>query len=65
MRYDRITIDIEQMNGEPCIRNPRIPVATIVSMIAQGISFDQIHKNYPDLEKKDIEVALEFSADAV
>jgi uncharacterized protein (DUF433 family) len=53
------------MNGEPCIRNLRIPVATVVSMIAQGISFDEILHYYPDLENNDLKAALEYAAEAV
>ncbi len=53
------------MGGEPCVRGLRIPVATIVSMIAQGISQAQILEFYPDLEKEDIQEALSFAAEAV
>ncbi|HAC26193.1 MAG TPA: hypothetical protein DCE81_14890, partial [Cytophagales bacterium] len=34
--YKRITIDRQQMNGEPCVRGLRIPVATILTLIAEG-----------------------------
>ena len=36
MKYDRITIDPGKMDGVPCIRGLRIPVATLVNMIAEG-----------------------------
>jgi len=63
--FERITIDTNQMNGEPCIRNLRIPVATIITMMAQGITTDNILKYYPDLEIADIEATLNFAAETV
>ncbi|MCD4790292.1 MAG: DUF433 domain-containing protein [Bacteroidales bacterium] len=63
--YDRITINPDQMSGEPCIRNLRIPVATIITMIAQGITPDIILEYYPDLEKDDITETLNFAAETV
>jgi len=63
--YDRITVNPNQMSGEPCIRNLRIPIATIITMIAQGITPDKIPEYYPDLEKDDITEALNFAAETV
>jgi len=63
--YDRITINPNQMSGEPCIRNLRIPIATIITMIAQGITPDKILEYYPDLEKDDITEALNFASETV
>jgi len=63
--YVRITIDPNQMSGEPCIRNLRIPVATIITMIAQGMTTEKILNSYPDLEKDDIKEALNFAAETV
>jgi len=63
--YERITINPNQMNGEPCIRNLRIPVATIITMIAQGMTTEKILEYYPDLEKDDITEALNFAAETV
>lgn len=64
-RLDRITIDPNQMGGVPCIRSLRIPVATVIGLIAEGKSTDQILADYPDLEANDIQQALEYAADAV
>ncbi len=63
--YNRITIDPYQMDGEPCIRNLRIPAATIISMIAQGMTEEEILAYYPDLEQDDINEALYFAAESV
>lgn len=65
MKFKRITVNSNQMGGVPCIRGSRIPVATIVAMIADGMTREEILKNYPDLEAEDIHEALQYAADAV
>jgi uncharacterized protein (DUF433 family) len=65
MKFERITIDEHQMGGTPCIRGLRIPVATVVGMVADGMTHAQILKAYPDLENEDIHEALRFAAEAV
>ena len=42
IRFTRITVNPEQMGGVPCIRELRIPVATIVGMIADGMREEEI-----------------------
>jgi len=63
--FTRITVDPGKMGGEPCIRGLRIPVATVVSMVADAMSDDEILEDYPDLELEDIREALRFAAEAV
>ena len=65
MKYTRITIDPQQMAGVPCIRGLRIPVATVVGMIAEGMPEADILTNYPDLQAEDIHEALRYAAAAV
>jgi uncharacterized protein (DUF433 family) len=65
MRFNRITADARQMGGVPCIRGLRIPVATVVGMVADRMSDDEILQALPDLERADIEQALRFAAEAV
>jgi len=65
MAYRRITIDQAQMGGAPCIRGLRIPVATVVSMVADGMSTREILDAYPDLEAADVQEALRFAAEAL
>ena len=48
MSFARITIDPAQMGGMPCIRGLRIPVATVVDLVAAGLSTDEILTDYPD-----------------
>jgi uncharacterized protein (DUF433 family) len=65
MKFERITVNPEQMGGVPCVRGLRIPVATIVGMVAEGMSGPQILRAYPDLKKEDIREALRYAAEAV
>jgi uncharacterized protein (DUF433 family) len=65
MKFERITVNPEQMGGVPCIRGLRIPVATIVGMVAEGMSEAEILRAYPDLKKEDIREALRYAAEAV
>jgi uncharacterized protein (DUF433 family) len=65
MRFTRITVDAKQMSGVPCIRGLRIPVATIIGMVADGMTATDILAAYPDLEREDIQEALHYAADAV
>ena len=65
MTYDRITVNPNQMGGVPCIRGLRIPVATVVSMVAEEMTHDEILAAYPDLEADDIRQSLLYAAEAV
>ncbi len=65
MAFTRITTDPEKMGGVPCIRGLRIPVATVVEMLAEGMSEDEVLRAYPDLEPEDIREALRYAAVAV
>ena len=65
MKFERITVDPERMGGVPCVRGLRIPVATIVGMVAEGMSEAEILRAYPDLRKEDIREALRYAAEAV
>jgi len=65
MKFTRITVNPKQMGGVPCIRGLRIPVATIMGMVADGMSEEEILKSFPDLEREDIREALHYAAEAV
>jgi uncharacterized protein (DUF433 family) len=65
MKFTRITVNSGQMDGVPCIRGLRIPVATVVGMIADGMAKAEILKAYPDLQAADIHEALRYAAEAV
>ena len=61
MAYERISVNSDQMEGVPCIRGLRIPVATVVEMVAEGMTTEEILQAYPDLEADDIPAALHFA----
>jgi uncharacterized protein (DUF433 family) len=65
MTFPRISVDPARMDGVPCIRGLRIPVATVVDMVADGMSEQEILAAYPDLEAADIREALHYAALAV
>lgn len=65
MNFTRITVNPQQMGGVSCIHGLRIPVATIVEMVAEGMSNAEILQAYPDLELEDIYEALRYAAEAV
>ena len=60
--FDRITFDPKIMRGRASIRGMRIPVSVIVGQIAHGASFEEILAGYPDLEREDIQQAIEYAA---
>jgi len=60
--FDRITFNSDIMGGRACIRGMRIPISVIVGQIAHGANFEEILSEYPDLEKEDIEQAIEYAA---
>ena len=65
MTFTRITVDPAQMGGAPCIRGLRIPVATVVGMLADGMSEAEVLEAFPDLEAADLSEALRYAAEAV
>ncbi|GAA3830352.1 MULTISPECIES: DUF433 domain-containing protein [Amycolatopsis] len=65
MTFERITVDADLMGGQPCIRGLRIPVATVIAMLADGMTVDEIVTELPDLTPGDVVEALRFAAEAV
>ena len=65
MAFVRITTDPGRMAGVPCIRDLRFPVATVVAMVADGMSTEEILAEHPDLEAEDVSEALRYAAQAV
>lgn len=61
----RIVIDPEIMAGKPIIRGTRIPVDIIIKLVAQGMTPDEILKDYPHISKEDIQAALFYGAEVV
>jgi uncharacterized protein (DUF433 family) len=65
MKFTRITVNPRQMDGVPCIRGLRIPISTIVGMVADGMTTKDILAAYPDLRAEDIRESLQYAAEAV
>jgi uncharacterized protein (DUF433 family) len=65
MSFTRITVQPDQMGGVPCVRGLRIPVATVVGMVADGMSEPALTAAYPDLETEDVREAIRYAAEAV
>lgn len=60
--FDRITFDTAVMGGRACIRGIRITVALVVNLVANGMSTDDIIREYPNLESEDIRQALQYAS---
>ena len=65
MTFERITTDPEVLGGVPCIRGLRVPVATVVGMVADGMTPEEILADFPHLQPDDIGAALRYAAEAV
>jgi uncharacterized protein (DUF433 family) len=60
--FSRITSDSDIMAGRACIRGMRIPVSLVVNLVGNGMSSEEIIKEYPDLEPEDIAEAVLYAA---
>lgn len=65
VELDRITVRPDVMGGVPCIRGLRFPVASVVAMVADGMSTAEILEEHPDLEADDVAQALRYASVAV
>lgn len=61
-KFDRITVDQHIMNGQPCIRNMRLTVRRVVEAVALYPDWNELQREYPELETEDIRQALQFAA---
>lgn len=65
MSFERITVDPAVMGGMPCIRGLRMPVSTVVAMVADGMTTHEILGEHPDLMAEDVAEALHYAAEAL
>jgi uncharacterized protein (DUF433 family) len=61
----RIEIDPRVCGGKPVIRGTRIPVAVIVSQLAEGQTWQDVMQGYPELSEDDIRAALQYASESV
>lgn len=59
---NRIVVNPKVMAGKPVIKGTRISVEQVLRLLAQGLSFDEILKDYPHVKKDDIMAALLYAA---
>lgn len=61
-KLDRITVDPEQMNGQPCVRNMRLTVRRVLEALVIYPNWEDVIKEYPELEPDDIKQCIAFAA---
>lgn len=65
LKKSRIELDPKVCNGKPVVKGTRIPVSVILEQVAEGISWDQLLKDYPELQKEDIQAALIYARESI
>lgn len=60
--FDRISSDSDILHGKPCIKGTRIPVYLIVSLVAEGVTVDEIISDYPSITPEDIKAAVKYAS---
>lgn len=60
--FNRITFNPQIMGGRACIRGMRITVSLVVNLVANGMSVEEILREYPKLEAEDIRASLQYAA---
>ena len=59
---ERIWVDPERQRGKPCIKGTRIPVSHVLELVDEGLSFDDIIKEYyPNITKEDIKACIQYA----
>ena len=62
---ERITVNVDQWGGRPCIRGMRIRVTDVLDLLANGLALQQVLEEFPDLEAEDIQACLKFASSRV
>lgn len=63
--HNRISVDKDIMGGVPCITGTRVPVATLLGHLANGVSQSDLVREYPRIDFEDIRAALNFAAETL
>ena len=61
-KFDRITVDPRQMNGQPCIRGMRLTVRRVLEAVSAYPNREELFAEYPELVAEDVTQALGFAA---
>ncbi len=59
---NRITMDSEQCGGRACIRGMRIRVVDVLDLLGNGLTYEQVLEELPDLELDDIKACLQYAS---
>ena len=63
---ERIAVDPNIHFGKPCVAGTRIPVQTVLELVREGLSFQEIIQDYyPDLEAEDIQACIQYAINVV
>ncbi|MEB4591980.1 DUF433 domain-containing protein [Candidatus Thiothrix sp. Deng01] len=65
MKLDRIQIDPERMNGQPCIRDLRLTVRRVLELVALYPDRNELKQEFPELEDEDIRQSLLYAASSI
>ena len=60
--FDRITVNPETLNGQPCVKGTRLSVKRVLLALAQYANREELRKDYPQLQDEDIQQVLEYAA---
>lgn len=60
--FERISVNPNIHFGKPCVAGTRIPVQSVLELLNEGHSFEEIIRDYyPDLTVADIQACLEYA----
>jgi uncharacterized protein (DUF433 family) len=62
---ERITFNLEQCGGRPCIRGMRIRVVDVLNLFESGLNFNQILEEMPDLEYEDLQACILYAKNRI
>ena len=63
---DRIEVDPNIHFGKPCVAGTRIPVVNVLELVGEGLTFDEIVRDYyPDLQLEDVKACVEYAINVV
>ena len=60
--FPRITVEADKCSGKPCIRGFRLTVEHLLALLAEGVSQEELIREYDFLEPEDIRAALRFAS---
>jgi len=59
---ERITVNPEIHFGKPCVAGSRITVQSVLELLEEGLTFEQIIEDYyPDLTIADVRACLQYA----